>query len=180
MRVLRTARGRSSQERLASALAGLPVMWVGVRCDPEVAAAREHSRSDRVGGMARLQAAGTRGRRLPPGRGHHCRRHRRLCKDYRFSPVNPRRLTGNRWSRQLQLRQGAIKIALDPESNCFGVFSMVHMIGFCLSPSNCLIKLDRVLQLHTSNACYLRVALDSTIKLINCMRRGIMIICALR
>ena len=26
--------GRSSQERLASALAGLPVVWAGVRCDP--------------------------------------------------------------------------------------------------------------------------------------------------
>lgn len=48
--------GRSSQERLASALAGLPVVWVGVRCDREVAVAREHGRSDRVGGMARLQA----------------------------------------------------------------------------------------------------------------------------
>lgn len=49
--------GRSAQERLASALAGLPVVWVGVRCDPEVAAAREHGRLDRVDGMARLQAA---------------------------------------------------------------------------------------------------------------------------
>ncbi len=49
--------GGSSQERLASALAGLPVVWVGVRCDPEVAAARERGRSDRVGGTARLQAA---------------------------------------------------------------------------------------------------------------------------
>ena len=48
--------GRSSQERLASALAGLPVVWIGVRCAPEVAEARERSRSDRVGGMARLQA----------------------------------------------------------------------------------------------------------------------------
>ena len=49
--------GRSSQERLASALAGLPVVWAGVRCDPGVAAAREQDRPDRVGGMARLQAA---------------------------------------------------------------------------------------------------------------------------
>lgn len=48
--------GRSSQDRLASALAGLPVLWVGVRCDPEIAAVRERNRSDRVGGMARLQA----------------------------------------------------------------------------------------------------------------------------
>jgi len=48
--------GRSSQERLASALADVPVVWVGVRCDPEVAAARERGRPDRVAGMARLQA----------------------------------------------------------------------------------------------------------------------------
>jgi chloramphenicol 3-O phosphotransferase len=49
--------GRSSQERLASALQGLPVVWIGVRCAPEVAEARERSRAGRVGGMARLQAA---------------------------------------------------------------------------------------------------------------------------
>jgi chloramphenicol 3-O phosphotransferase len=49
--------GGSSQQRLAAALAGLPVLWVGIRCDPEVAAARERSRADRVAGMARLQAA---------------------------------------------------------------------------------------------------------------------------
>jgi len=48
--------GGSSQQRLAAALAGVPVVWAGVRCDPEVAAARERSRPDRVGGMARLQA----------------------------------------------------------------------------------------------------------------------------
>ncbi len=48
--------GRSSQERLVSALEGLPVMWIGVRCAPEVAEARERGRADRVGGMARLQA----------------------------------------------------------------------------------------------------------------------------
>jgi chloramphenicol 3-O phosphotransferase len=48
--------GRSSQERLASALQGLPVVWVGVRCAPEVAEVRERSRADRVAGMARLQA----------------------------------------------------------------------------------------------------------------------------
>lgn len=48
--------GGSSQERLAAALAGLPVVWVGVRCEPEVAAGRERNRPDRVGGMARLQA----------------------------------------------------------------------------------------------------------------------------
>lgn len=48
--------GRSSQDRLATALSGLPVVWVGVRCDPEVAEARERERRDRVAGMARLQA----------------------------------------------------------------------------------------------------------------------------
>lgn len=48
--------GRRSQERLAAALSGLPVVWVGVRCDPEVATAREYARQDRVTGMALLQA----------------------------------------------------------------------------------------------------------------------------
>lgn len=48
--------GRASQERLADALGDLGVLWVGVRCDPEVAAAREKGRPDRVAGMARLQA----------------------------------------------------------------------------------------------------------------------------
>lgn len=48
--------GASSQERLATALSGLTVVWIGVRCDPEVAAARERSRTDRVPGMARHQA----------------------------------------------------------------------------------------------------------------------------
>ena len=48
--------GRSSQERLAAARQGLPVVWIGVRCAPEVAEARERSRTDRVAGMARLQA----------------------------------------------------------------------------------------------------------------------------
>jgi chloramphenicol 3-O phosphotransferase len=50
--------GRSSQERLATALSGLAVLWVGVRCDPEIAAARERGRGDRIAGMARLQAEG--------------------------------------------------------------------------------------------------------------------------
>lgn len=48
--------GRSSQDRLAAALSDLPVVWVGVRCDPDVAAERERARPDRVTGMARLQA----------------------------------------------------------------------------------------------------------------------------
>ncbi|SEO51909.1 chloramphenicol 3-O phosphotransferase [Actinacidiphila rubida] len=48
--------GPRSQARWRAALAGTDVLWVGVRCDPEVAAAREAARGDRVGGMARLQA----------------------------------------------------------------------------------------------------------------------------
>jgi len=48
--------GRSAQERLAAALSGVPVVWVGVQCDPDVAEARERARVDRVPGMARLQA----------------------------------------------------------------------------------------------------------------------------
>jgi chloramphenicol 3-O phosphotransferase len=48
--------GRSSQERLAVALSGVPVVWVGVRCEPDTAEARERLRPDRVAGMARLQA----------------------------------------------------------------------------------------------------------------------------
>jgi chloramphenicol 3-O phosphotransferase len=48
--------GAASQERLAQGLSDLTVLWVGVRCDPEVAAARERGRHDRIVGMARLQA----------------------------------------------------------------------------------------------------------------------------
>lgn len=48
--------GRRSQERLAQMLSGLPVLWVGVRCDPDVAGARERGRLGRIAGMARLQA----------------------------------------------------------------------------------------------------------------------------
>lgn len=48
--------GRASQERLAQVLSDLTVLWVGVRCDPEVAAGREGKRQDRIVGMARLQA----------------------------------------------------------------------------------------------------------------------------
>ena len=48
--------GRSSQDRLAEALADLTVAWVGVCCSPEVAAARELTRPDRILGMARRQA----------------------------------------------------------------------------------------------------------------------------
>lgn len=49
--------GGEGQRRLQSAFDGAPMLWVGVHCDPEVAAARESSRGDRVPGMARLQAS---------------------------------------------------------------------------------------------------------------------------
>ncbi|MFC4071894.1 chloramphenicol phosphotransferase CPT [Actinoplanes subglobosus] len=48
--------GRASQERLHGHLDGLEVLWVGVRCTPEAASAREFARGDRVPGMAALQA----------------------------------------------------------------------------------------------------------------------------
>ncbi|MFE6055326.1 chloramphenicol phosphotransferase CPT [Kitasatospora sp. NPDC056446] len=47
----------ASQARWRAALTGLDVLWVGVRCDPAVAAAREAARGDRVAGMAAAQAA---------------------------------------------------------------------------------------------------------------------------
>jgi chloramphenicol 3-O phosphotransferase len=48
--------GAISQQRWQKALAGLDVLWVGVRCDPAVAAAREVARGDRARGMAASQA----------------------------------------------------------------------------------------------------------------------------
>jgi chloramphenicol 3-O phosphotransferase len=48
--------GGASQRRAGAALAGLDVLWVGVRCDPDTAAAREVARGDRVTGMAAAQA----------------------------------------------------------------------------------------------------------------------------
>ena len=48
--------GPAAQQRWREALAGLEVLWVGVRCAPEVAAFRERARGDRVVGMARAQA----------------------------------------------------------------------------------------------------------------------------
>ena len=48
--------GAESQSRWRKAVAGLRVCWVGVRCAPEVAAARETARGDRAVGMAALQA----------------------------------------------------------------------------------------------------------------------------
>lgn len=48
--------GRRSQKRLATALQGLCVVWVGVRCQADVAVRREASRPDRIAGMAASQA----------------------------------------------------------------------------------------------------------------------------
>ena len=48
--------GGRSQARLAAALHGLSVVWVGVHCDASVAETREIQRADRVRGQARDQA----------------------------------------------------------------------------------------------------------------------------
>lgn len=48
--------GAASQQRWQKALDGLDVLWVGVRCDSEVAAGREIARGDRAWGMAASQA----------------------------------------------------------------------------------------------------------------------------
>jgi chloramphenicol 3-O phosphotransferase len=48
--------GAASQERVRTHLEGLAVLWVGVRCDPDIAAGREIARGDRVTGMASSQA----------------------------------------------------------------------------------------------------------------------------
>ncbi|WP_198676105.1 chloramphenicol phosphotransferase CPT [Kribbella monticola] len=48
--------GRESQDRVRRQLEGLDVLWVGVRCDAEIAAGREIARGDRTGGMAAQQA----------------------------------------------------------------------------------------------------------------------------
>lgn len=48
--------GALSQQRTRDHLEGLNVLWVGVRCTPEVAAARERVRGDRPTGMAAGQA----------------------------------------------------------------------------------------------------------------------------
>lgn len=48
--------GAVSQRRTGDYLEGLEVLWVGVRCAPEVAAAREQARGDRPVGMAAGQA----------------------------------------------------------------------------------------------------------------------------
>lgn len=48
--------GAASQERIRARMEGLTVLWVGVRCDPEIATGREIARGDRVPGMAASQA----------------------------------------------------------------------------------------------------------------------------
>lgn len=48
--------GSASQERLRAGLSGLQVLWVGVRCEPDVAVTREARRGDRIAGMAESQA----------------------------------------------------------------------------------------------------------------------------
>lgn len=48
--------GAATQQRWQTVLAGLDVLWVGVRCESAVAAGREVARGDRVRGMAVLQA----------------------------------------------------------------------------------------------------------------------------
>lgn len=48
--------GAVSQQRTSEYLKGLEVLWVGVQCAPEVAAARERVRGDRPTGMAAAQA----------------------------------------------------------------------------------------------------------------------------
>lgn len=48
--------GVDARDRWRAALAGVAVLWVGVRCDPAVATARERGRADRIAGMAVSQA----------------------------------------------------------------------------------------------------------------------------
>jgi chloramphenicol 3-O phosphotransferase len=47
--------GAADQRRRREALVGLGVLWVGVRCDPAVTAARELARGDRQVGLSALQ-----------------------------------------------------------------------------------------------------------------------------
>jgi chloramphenicol 3-O phosphotransferase len=48
--------GAASQARTRRLLDGRDVLWVGVRCAPDIAAGRETARGDRVPGMAAAQA----------------------------------------------------------------------------------------------------------------------------
>jgi chloramphenicol 3-O phosphotransferase len=49
-------KGAEAQVRWRGILSDLQVLWVGVKCDPLVASAREAARGDRIAGMATLQA----------------------------------------------------------------------------------------------------------------------------
>jgi chloramphenicol 3-O phosphotransferase len=49
-------RGGACQQRLRERFEGIDVLWVGVHCNPEVAASRERARGDRTLGMAAAQA----------------------------------------------------------------------------------------------------------------------------
>ncbi len=48
--------GPAVQQRWVEALRDVAVGWVGVRCAPEIVAAREDARGDRIAGMAASQA----------------------------------------------------------------------------------------------------------------------------
>jgi chloramphenicol 3-O phosphotransferase len=48
--------GAASQQRVRAGLEGLSVLWVGVRCAPEIATGREIARGNRAAGMAASQA----------------------------------------------------------------------------------------------------------------------------
>lgn len=48
--------GGATQTTMRETLEKLNVMWVGVHCDPDVAAGREALRPDRIPGTARTQA----------------------------------------------------------------------------------------------------------------------------
>lgn len=48
--------GGIRQEQLTSVFSDVTLVWVGIRCDPDIAAAREARRADRMPGMARQQA----------------------------------------------------------------------------------------------------------------------------
>lgn len=51
-----TLDGTADQQRWSDALQGLDVLWVGVRCEPVIAAERESRRHSRLPGIARHQA----------------------------------------------------------------------------------------------------------------------------
>jgi chloramphenicol 3-O phosphotransferase len=51
-----TLDGAADQQRWNEALDGLDVCWIGVRCDPDIAAEREAARRSRPSGIARHQA----------------------------------------------------------------------------------------------------------------------------